>query len=317
MVRTLATTAEKNTYMAGYDASNRAVHLLEAPVSEAEIRRQTLDKALQIAGALQTTLEIDKVIEFFSHEITPMVPHASISYVNPEEDISLAIGKPARHTCTYRLVIMGESLGQLSLTRRKQFTSDEVILLEYLLCSLVYPLRNTILYRHAVEAALTDPLTGVHNRAAMDNTLHREIDLSRRHQLPLSLLVLDIDRFKQINDDLGHAVGDEVLKAMVESIKESIRSTDILFRYGGEEFTVVLNNTDRGGAVNLAERIRVAVERREFNAGNVAVNATVSLGVATLQEDDTAASFFQRADKALYCAKAEGRNCIRLAEQLA
>lgn len=316
MVRTLATTAESNTYMAGYDASNRAVHLLDSSVSEAQIRRQTLDKALQIASALQTTLEIDKVIEFFSREIASMVPHTSMAYVNHDEDLTVAIGKPAHHSCTYRLVIMGESLGQLSLSRRKEFTSDEVILLEYLLCSLVYPLRNTILYRQAVEAALTDPLTGTHNRAAMDTTLHREIDLSRRHNLPLSLIVLDIDRFKQINDNFGHTVGDNVLKALVECIKECIRSTDILFRYGGEEFTVVLNNTDHGGAVHLAERIRAAVEQSAFNTGSATLNATVSIGVATLQAKENGASFFQRADQALYRAKAEGRNRIRLAEDI-
>ncbi len=221
--------------------------------------------------------------------------------------------KAARHVCSYRLVVAGEELGQLTFTRRKRFSAPETRLLEDLLCSLVYPLRNALLYHAALKAAFMDPLTGVNNRATMSTTFNREIEMARRHAMPLALAILDIDHFKLINDKYGHAAGDCVLKQLAQTVMRCIRNTDILFRYGGEEFTVLLSNTAPGGAVLLAERIRRAVEKTACAYNDTTMPVTVSLGVAFLKEGDTEVALFERADNALYQAKYEGRNCTRLA----
>lgn len=277
---------------------------------------QGATKALQIAGVLQTTLEIEKLIEVFSGEIKSLIPHQSISFENKSLGMSLTYGEPAKHSCSYQLVVAAQVLGQLVLTRKKKFSSNETALLEYLLCSLVYPLRNAILYKHAVTAALKDPLTGVNNRTAMNSALIRETELARRHDTPLSLIVMDIDRFKKINDRFGHLAGDYVLKTVADAITYCTRSSDILFRSGGEEFVILLSNTKRQGAMMLAERIRSTIESYEYIYGDHKIAVTASLGIATFKKGDNSESLFEKADSALYAAKSEGRNCVKYVDAL-
>jgi len=122
---------------------------------------------------------------------------------------------------------------------------------------------------------------------------------------------VDIDHFKKINDTYGHSAGDKVLQATVNCIQHTIRSSDILFRYGGEEFVVLLNGASRKGATLLAERIREKVEAGECHAERKKIKTTVSIGIASLDIDDGHESLFMNADKALYEAKKSGRNCVR------
>jgi len=273
-------------------------------------------KALQIAGMLQTTLEFDTLIEVFSQQIHGLVPHDSVSYEYQPLQIAVANGKPEKHSCSYQLVVAAQTLGQLVFTRRRKFSANETHLLEHLLCCLVYPLRNAIMYRHALTAALTDPLTGINNRTAMNSALIRETELARRHGNALSLIAADLDHFKQINDSHGHLAGDYVLKAVAEIFSDCTRRTDILFRCGGEEFLILLSNTNKPGAMRLAERIRVAVESNELIYGDHRIPVTVSLGVACYSKGDNSESLFEKADSALYAAKAAGRNCVKHSDSL-
>ncbi len=272
-------------------------------------------EALRISGALQTTLEIDKIIEIFSLEANKLLPFDQIEFRAPHHGIEFSIGKRARHSNTYRLVLAGEVLGELTLSRKSRFQPHETVLIESLLCGLVYPVRNALLYKQALEAAHKDPLTGVGNRAAMNDGLARELELARRHNTPLSLLTLDIDHFKRINDSHGHAIGDCVIKAVAEAAQLTVRSTDMIFRFGGEEFVIVLSNTSLHGAALLAERLRKRIEETTIVCDGNSLCATVSIGIATMAPDDTPERLFRRADGALYQAKAEGRNCCRLASE--
>ncbi len=294
-----------------FEAGNLAM-LSNAIASEAG--EEGPSKALQIASALQTTLEIDKLIEVFSREIQDLIPHDSIAFENRQQDIQVAIGTKARHACSYQLVVTAQTLGQLSFTRRRKFSEHETQLLETLICSLIYPLRNAIMYKHALTAALTDPLTGANNRSAMNSALIRETELARRHHTPLSLIMLDIDKFKSINDTYGHLAGDFVIKSVADAVMECTRSSDMLFRSGGEEFVILLSNTDRQGALLLAERIRHTIASNEYKYGDQAITVTASLGVACFHKNDNSESLFEKADVALYTAKAEGRNCVRYAD---
>ncbi len=281
---------------------------------ESESGEGGLNRALQIISVLQTTLDSDALIEIFSQEISVMIPHQSILYEHETQSIQLEIGNAAKHSCSYQLVAAGQSLGKLTITRKKRFTHQEMILLEQLLCSLVYPLRNALLYKGALTAALRDPLTGANNRAAMNTAVNREIELARRHNTPLSLIALDIDLFKQINDEYGHSAGDCILKAVVDRISECIRSSDMLFRYGGEEFTILLSNTDKEGAMLLAERIRRTIYTSSYQYGDLLIPTSASLGVACINSGDTSSTLFERADIAMYDAKNAGRNCVKFAE---
>ncbi|MEJ2652592.1 MAG: GGDEF domain-containing protein [Gammaproteobacteria bacterium] len=142
----------------------------------------------------------------------------------------------------------------------------------------------------------------------------REIELARRHRTPLSLIVMDIDKFKSINDTYGHTTGDEIIKTFTKVVGRIIRKTDMLFRYGGEEFVVIMSNTGRDGSMLLAERIRRGIEKMDVLLPQYHLPVTVSLGVASLKLREDGKSLFKRADQALYQAKASGRNCVCLAD---
>lgn len=267
-------------------------------------------RALALAHALQTTLDLETLIELFSTEAAKDVAHDGLIYRNADMELELRRGRQAPHRCSYRLLVGGHSLGEVEVCRRRRFTEQETMLLEYMLSSLLYPLRNALMYRKAVYTALRDPLTGVHNRSALDAALRREVDLARRHGTSLALVVLDIDHFKAVNDRHGHLVGDCVLRDVAAHAGACIRSTDMLFRYGGEEFVILLSNTDAAGARRLAERIRKAVDRLDCRYGDTSIRVTASLGATCLCDDDSAETLFARADQALLDAKRTGRNRV-------
>ncbi|MBF0507638.1 MAG: GGDEF domain-containing protein [Deltaproteobacteria bacterium] len=159
----------------------------------------------------------------------------------------------------------------------------------------------------------TDRLTKVYNRLRLDEFLKAEFQRSRRYGNPLSVIMLDIDHFKRVNDTHGHQAGDQVLCEMAGLLESHIRRTDLLGRWGGEEFMVICTETDLPDALDIAEKIRCAIETHPFP---VIESMTVSLGVAELKEDDTMASIIKRADAALYEAKQKGRNRVEAAVQL-
>ena len=278
---------------------------------------EKLSAALRLNTILQTTLDIGSLIKLFADELIVLMPFDGFTYGNAVHDIDLNFGKPARHKCSYRLIVGDEKLGVVTLTRRRKFQDHETALVEHLLVGLVCPLRNALTYLSAVRAAQKDPLTGINNRAAMDSALAREIEIARRHRTPLSLIVMDIDKFKSINDTYGHATGDEIIKSFAAVVNGIIRKTDMLFRYGGEEFVVVMSNTGRDGSMLLAERIRRGIERMEVLLPKRRSPVTVSLGVASLKGKEDGKTFFKRADRALYQAKTSGRNCVCLADSTA
>ena len=158
--------------------------------------------------------------------------------------------------------------------------------------------------------SIIDGLTGVHNKRYFLEFLDRELASAARHKTPLSLIMVDIDHFKKINDTHGHLAGDAALKELCQRLKPRIRTTDLLARYGGEEFAVVLPATDRVGALQVAEVLRAIVEGAPFTHEGIAIPATISLGVAEvdLANVGKADELIKRADGNLYEAKRSGRN---------
>jgi diguanylate cyclase (GGDEF)-like protein len=160
------------------------------------------------------------------------------------------------------------------------------------------------------QLSITDGLTKLHNHRFFQDYLTRELKRVRRNGEPLSMLLLDLDDFKRLNDRLGHAAGDQLLKAIARTLNDSVRESDFLARYGGEEFVVLAPGTDLEGALHLAEKIRGAVAESSFilDESMRIVKVTVSVGVAQYQGDRKA--FFLNADRALYQAKAAGKDCV-------
>ena len=280
--------------------------LLERPVSLAQLRQE-------LGLQLQTSLEPQRILGLFFREIQRLVPLDALSYEHQPSDLRLQFGSRGHHSISYSLSHEGEQLGELVFRRNQRFSEQEQGHLESLLSTLLFPMRNALLYRAATQSALRDPLTDTGNRIAMDQTLQREIEMSRRHSQPLSLLMLDIDHFKQINDTYGHSAGDEVLKAVAASIKNQLRNVDMVFRFGGEEFLILLSNTSREAAGMIGERLRFAAQAQDYVAEGKMVELTVSIGCSTLLPGESAESLLRRADSALYVAKRGGRNRLAMA----
>lgn len=162
--------------------------------------------------------------------------------------------------------------------------------------------------------ASTDPLTGLHNRRVFDAVLRREMGRSVRTHEALSIAIIDIDHFKEVNDRFGHDAGDEVLRTTSEFLRINAREVDVLVRLGGEEFGLVMMATTLGDAVRIVERLRLAVEAHVFTYGAAEFRCTVSAGVAEILPDDLGwDAIYRRADRALYAAKGNGRNTVRAA----
>ncbi|ABD88382.1 GGDEF domain-containing protein [Rhodopseudomonas palustris] len=171
--------------------------------------------------------------------------------------------------------------------------------------------------QHNLEAiraeSLTDPLTGLGNRKHFDRAVDDAVRCASASRQPLALLMIDIDHFKSFNDTYGHLTGDQVLRLVGMSLKQSINGQDIMARYGGEEFAVVLPNTGLRQAIAVAENIRQTVTSKELkkkSTGEILGRVTISVGVSTLRADDDTDSLIERADSCLYAAKRNGRNRV-------
>jgi two-component system cell cycle response regulator len=172
----------------------------------------------------------------------------------------------------------------------------------------------TIRAEVAQERAMTDALTSLLNRYGLQHVLVREHAEARRYNRPLSCLMIDLDNFKTINDTYGHTAGDLALRQVADILREAVRGSDTIFRYGGEEFLVLLPETDIEGAAALGEKIRAATSSRSFgDEGYYIFNLTLSAGASSLCDNESGNDMIARADMALYHAKEQGRNRVESA----
>ena len=167
------------------------------------------------------------------------------------------------------------------------------------------------MYTQTKQLSITDALTNLYNRRYFETTFAREFARAKRYNSQLSLVVVDIDWFKKINDTYGHSCGDYVLRELSWLMAENFRQTDIIFRYGGEEFVILLTETDGNSAIIPVERLRRAVEDNKFKFKGVELNVTISAGISSDKDVNEVSQMFDNADKALYQAKEEGRNRVR------
>lgn len=171
------------------------------------------------------------------------------------------------------------------------------------------------MYTQTKHLSEIDALTRLYNRRHFENNFEREFARSKRYGSPLSVAIIDIDFFKKINDTYGHLCGDYVLKEVAYNMVNNFRQTDFVFRYGGEEFAVILTETPDENAKVPLERLRKLIENTKFSFNGENIKVTVSIGVSSNINCDNAWNMFESADKALYEAKGSGRNQVRSAVQ--
>lgn len=158
--------------------------------------------------------------------------------------------------------------------------------------------------------SITDGLTGLYNRRHFFEEAEKEVERAQRYRRPVAAIMLDVDFFKRVNDTHGHAAGDEVLRKIATCCRSEVRELDILGRYGGEEFAILLTESDIEQACQVAERLRARIEAFPFDVKGVSLGLTASLGVAELKDAESVESLLDQADQALYIAKQEGRNRV-------
>lgn len=273
------------------------------------------------------------------NHVGPRVLIGSMAYAAAQFALAwlvLHLATPATHQAT-RLLVVGLVIGALAFFARAmvalispQEVNDllgpsQLQAVSFLLGMIVIIMTSIgflLLYKERAEddaqrQAATDPLTETFNRRMFLELGAKEVARSRRSHVPLSLIMMDLDHFKKVNDKHGHAAGDEVLRRFVDVTNICLRREDMLVRYGGEEFCVLLPEVSDLQAEALAERIRYAVEHATFRYRDQVIPTTVSVGVASLRgdEDETLAELLQRADEALYAAKNGGRNRVVVCPQ--
>jgi diguanylate cyclase (GGDEF)-like protein len=206
-------------------------------------------------------------------------------------------------------------IGVFSLYRSKTdgFSKEERYFFKKIALDIAKVLDKSLLFQHTKELSITDDLTGLYNRRYFNQRFEREVQRAKRYRRPLSILMVDIDYFKNYNDINGHLLGDDVLKKVAYLIESNLRKADIVARYGGEEFVILLPEIDKPHADQVAEKLRRTVELRHFPKEQYQPNKnlTISLGLATLPDDSTnSRELIEFADRALYRAKDEGRNRV-------
>lgn len=299
----MVTLASQNAASKQHTAESKKTGIDASDKDLAELR-------FELSHCLQSTLDLEKTLKMFFKHACKLVPCAGLSYNNSALQTHIQLGNTAPQRACYNVSSDEDHLGELCLMRKNAFAEVEHTVLEMLIGVLFYPLRNAIKYKQAIEHALIDKLTGAANRYALDTNIEREIKLAKRHNKPLSVLIIDIDHFKTINDSFGHLSGDIALQSIATTIRNSLRETDQVFRYGGEEFVATLAETPLHYAELSAERIRKNIAKQSIITDEHTFSLTASIGIGELNPSDNFESLFDRADNALYHAKHSGRNQV-------
>lgn len=261
-----------------------------------------------------------KLLHLFEAGLTPQLgpydPDSHTDFFNSPPHLlhSIALLPLKRDDRLLGVFILGDS-------KPERFTKHTATdFLQHLCAVISICIDRSILCDKLRHNSLNDALTGINNRRFFDQRLAEEISRCKRIQKPISCLFVDVDHFKQFNDTFGHASGDMVLKQIASIIRNVLRKSDIVGRYGGEEFAILLPETDHQNAVKIAERIRTSIQKYRYEFEQHQLQVTVSIGIADFQkfadENKTLAeigeSLISAADSALYKAKQAGRNCIAI-----
>lgn len=273
----------------------------------------TAQKADQIFTLYDMTKEIARrpseheAFEVFRSTLRTNVVFQDCRLIHAEGDRRKQMMDPAEYLI---FPVRGHNhlLGYIGIKGLKEEDKDKFVILAQ---QFALALQRVKLYQEVERSAITDGLTGAHTRRYLMERLEEELARSKARQMSLSLLMVDVDHFKSFNDKYGHLVGDQILRSISLLIQENTREIDYIGRYGGEEFCVVLPDTDSEGGLFVAERIRKSIEEADIHAYDAKLKVTVSIGIASVPKDaENALELIDKSDWALYRSKKRGRNCI-------
>jgi diguanylate cyclase (GGDEF)-like protein len=282
-----------------------------AAISKLQHRPQLPQCAEQsLISQLQTTLEIQQQLNIVSMAVGKVLPISALSLKTAVGDFAASGSSQADYEHRSMLVLNQQCLAELIYQSNHAFTpmvQRELLLLE---SEWLFALRNALVVSRLQQMALKDTLTGLGNRRFFDDSFDKAVQLSKRHNERCALILLDLDNFKQVNDTAGHSAGDDVLLAVADCLRDTLRVTDSLFRFGGDEFAVLLSGQDADSAELVARRL-VKVINQHYLCQQY--NVSASAGLSVLRADQSCRQLFASADNALYQAKEGGKSTVRVA----
>lgn len=247
-------------------------------------------------------------------KMTTYVEKINVKDIPPEiKNLEYYPIEEMRSSVNVPLIQAGEVIGIITAGNKKiaGFNEKQIRFLETIASQVAITLQNVIMYDRMKELAIIDELTGIYNRRFLYPAANKEVERSRRYKKDLSMILIDIDHFKDVNDHFGHLAGDKILKKITQVVQKELRGSDVFARYGGEEFIILLSDTDGKAALKVAERIRQSVERLRVKYVEDEISVTISLGVSSLSiERETLHDLIAASDQALYEAKQKGRNRV-------
>ncbi len=250
------------------------------------------------------TLEEEKIFTIFKERISDYLDSGECQFLSKDADLSLYKG-----SAVFPLVIQQDVAGYLAVSG---ITDKDKERFQILAQQFLIGFKRAILYKKMQELSITDSLTRLFSRRHFLERFKEELRRSKKFKYKSSFLMVDIDKFKDFNDKYGHLVGDAILREVSKTIKETIRQIDFVGRYGGEELSIILVETDKEQACFAAERLRKAIESKNIKVYDEELKVTVSIGISTFSDDgSTLEALIERADKALYLAKEAGRNRVK------
>lgn len=265
-----------------------------------------IDIRVRMADVLQSSLELETVLNLFMENVSAAVKLDGIQYFNDAQGIEKAIAKQSSHSCGYRLITSQDKLGEIVFKRSRKFSEKELGILESLLAPLISPLRNALLYSTAVNAVFKDPMTGAGNSHLLKASLDREIELSKRHNQSLSVVMIEIDKLKEFRQAFGTDYHDKIVNNLAKNIDMIVRTTDSVFKLSDSLFLVLLSSTDKIGGQIITGRLEESILKKgligKMSAKKKSLGMTspaVHLGLTTLTGTDTSKSFLDRAKKAI------------------
>ena len=267
-------------------------------------------EAHAVVQTLSSSIDLQKLAILYFEQLQQKLSLDAISIKFPMDSITIGESARSSNQKTMELLNNHRTFATIEYHFSQVLSLRETTILQEFHRYLKYPLANALQYYSLKQMALKDHLTSLGNRASYEEALHRLISAFNRTQESFGLLVIDMDKFKKVNDSYGHQEGDKVLMAMGEVLSHSIRDTDFAFRFGGDEFCCLLPNSDNRINSLIAQRIQQNMHKSPILGKH---QISCSIGSTIYQSLDTGKCLFSRADKALYNAKESGRSCFRAA----
>lgn len=293
-------------------SSNHALEIATAITANKPINRSITALVLK----LQTTLNINQIVETFFESLRAEMTLCGIEYEYPLLYTHIHHGRKTNCSCSYLLDVDNDTWGNITIYSDVDLTEDEKNYLDEFVSVIVFPLRNAIQYENALTVSSSESYIGLPNWGLMEGQITREAKLALREKKPLSLVLIDVDRFMALKDKNGKLFGDFIIRHVYETIQKTLRDTDILNRFGYDQFSLILSNTQTQDANMIANRIRLAVSNHELknSEANKDVRITISIGVTELNSSDSVESLYASAYNALKLAKNSGRNIVKVAD---